>query len=127
MNDDKDIKKLFDNFNPRLSADDDFMARLSRKLDEVEVVKQRNSAYSRFNRHAAVIATIAGFVSGVAASVVVPRLRVFFSVFFETGNIADISLPQFFSWLAVAGVAVVAALSTYEISLSSLGSSGSRF
>ena len=55
MQQDDNIKKLFEDFNPELSSRLDFMARLERNLDAVEIVKQHNSASHKAGRRIAVM------------------------------------------------------------------------
>ncbi len=49
MNDD-DIRDLFKSFEPEISDGDDFIGRLQRNLDSVEMVKARNESFHRSNR-----------------------------------------------------------------------------
>lgn len=75
MQQDDNIKKLFEDFNPELSSRLDFMARLERNLDAVEIVKQHNSASHKAGRRIAVMSGLAGVVVGLLLAMVMPYLR----------------------------------------------------
>ena len=72
MQQDDNIKKLFEDFNPELSSRLDFMARLERNLDAVEIVKQHNSASHKAGRRIAVMSGLAGVVVGLLLAMVMP-------------------------------------------------------
>lgn len=67
-----DIKTFFDTFDPDLSPDFGFMKKLECNLDSVEIVKECNAAFNRRQRRAALVATIAGFIAGVAFTCLLP-------------------------------------------------------
>ena len=73
MEDDK-LKEIFSNFEPGLSSDLSFMARLQHNLDAVEIIKRHNAAQRAQNRRAVAIAAIVGFVVGVLFSLSLPYL-----------------------------------------------------
>ena len=75
MQQDDNIKKLFEDFNPELSSRLDFMARLDRNLDAVEMVKQHNSASHKAGRRIAVMSGLAGGGVGLLLAMVMPYLR----------------------------------------------------
>ncbi|MDE5735097.1 MAG: hypothetical protein K2H83_08175 [Duncaniella sp.] len=69
-----DIKSLFDGFNPRLSSGADFMARLDRNLERVEMIKAHQQTVRRRGRLAVLLAALAGFVMGALMTLAVPSL-----------------------------------------------------
>lgn len=61
---DKTLEQIFGDFTPDLGNGDAFMARLDRKLDAVEFIKERQEKQLRQYRYA----VMAAFVLGVAVS-----------------------------------------------------------
>lgn len=122
MNDDKLLKDLFAGFEPQLSDSDTFIDRLSSRLDSVEMVRQRNAACSRFNRRSALIAACAGFVVGVVFTLLMPLLLGFFEKIsgrvLDAATLIETDLPRILTWITIALMSVIAALSAYQVSLS---------
>lgn len=85
MEDDK-IKNLFADFNPELSSDTQFMARLQRNLEAVEFVKQQSAIFRKRNKTAVVVAALSGFVVGVLTTLI-------FSAFDVWTSLVYLSLP----------------------------------
>lgn len=120
MKENDEIKDLFAGFNPQVGESRDFMNRLSRNLDTIDMIKKHNIAVRRVNRMAAVIAVIAGFAAGVAATMLLPVLKG------AVGNVETPGISFFFMstpdlvqtglWLLVGVVSVLVALSAYDLS-----------
>lgn len=120
MKENDEIKDLFAGFNPQVGGSRDFMNRLSRNLDTIDMIKKHNIAVRRVNRMAAVIAVIAGFAAGVAATMLLPVLKA------AVGNVETPGISFFFMstpdwvqaglWLLVGVVSVLVALSAYDLS-----------
>ena len=96
------------------------MNRLSRNLDTIDMIKKHNIAVRRVNRMAAVIAVIAGFAAGVAATMLLPVLKAAVGTV-ETPGISFffMSVPDLVQtalWLLVGVVSVLVALSAYDLS-----------
>ena len=106
---DDSIKKLFEDFNPPLGSDADFMKRLNKRLDAVEYIKEKAAADSRRNRLSLWVA--AGFLAGSLTTLAVPYL---------TGLLASLDIASEYTssipWIAVAAMAIVSALSAYDLS-----------
>ncbi len=124
MEDDK-IKKLFSDFEPEISSDFQFMTKLQRNMDAVEIVRQHTSAQRKRGRTAVLIAAVAGFISGI----------IFTSLFSLIGNwitTIQISIPRLHispisidfrliaACIAMATVSVITALNAYEIAMARL-------
>lgn len=125
MEDDK-IKDLFSSFEPEMPSDFQFMARLRRSMEAVELVKQHNLAMRRRNKKAVVIAALSGFAAGVLLTLLFPLVGDWISV-------VSISIPhmgispitieyQLVAWIVVAIVSVLIAFNVYEIAMSRLAS-----
>lgn len=111
----EEFRNLFNNYEPELSSMTQFMDKLRHSLDAVEFVKQRNMAMRRRNRLALVIATLAGFLSGVILTLALPYFVNLFSVtnviIPRSGLIIDLRIV---TWGLIAVVSVVISLNTYE-------------
>lgn len=123
MDDDK-LKKLFDNFDPELSSSFQFMDRLKKNMEAVEIVKQHNAELKKRNKLAVAIAAVSGFVMGVILTLLFPLVGNWVSTF-------NLSIPQlqisaitinysFVAWIIMAGVSIITALNAYEIALAKL-------
>lgn len=124
MEDDK-FRSLFAGFDPELSTDFQFMHKLERSLNSVEMVKQRVSETRSRSRKAVAFAAVAGFIVGFLFSLALPYL---------SGIVADrqLALPAesvanafaehftLIAWTVIGATSVFAALNTYELSLSLL-------
>ncbi len=124
MNDD-DIRDLFKSFEPEISDGDDFIGRLQRNLDSVEMVKARNESFHRSNRVAAAVAAMAGFVAGGLMTAGVPWLKgILGQVCVRVGGAQMVSgwhdINTVIAWVVVASAAVVTSVSAYEICMSSV-------
>lgn len=108
---DDSIKKLFEDFNPGLSSDADFMKRLNDRLDAVEYIKEKAAADSRRNRLSLWVASLAGFLAGSLTTLAVPYLTRLLASLDIASEYAS-SIP----WIAVAAMAIVSALSVYDLS-----------
>lgn len=124
MEEDK-IKSLFSNFEPELSSDFQFMNKLQRNLNSVDLIKRHNAEVHSRSRKAIAIAAVVGFIVGFLFSQALPYLS-------ETVANWQLTLPSesvmnafannftTIAWLIIGGMSVSAALSSYEISLSLL-------
>ena len=108
---DDSIKKLFEDFNPGLSSDADFMKRLNDRLDAGEYIKEKAAADSRRNRLSLWVASLAGFLAGSLTTLAVPYLTELLASLKIASEYAS-SIP----WIAVAAMAIVSALSAYDLS-----------
>lgn len=119
MEDDK-LKSLFAEFQPELSSDRQFMNRLERNMESVEIVKRRVEEMRARNRRAVTVAAVVGFVVGFLFSLTLPYL---------SGVVAgwQLTLPEesvmsvladwfaVISWVVIGAVAVTAAINTYDM------------
>ena len=116
-----ELKSLFDDFQPRLPSEADFMSRLTRNLDAVEMVRSHNVSVNRAHRRAALYAAIAGFVVGILFSLAIPTISSWihslrlpeFQLFYH--DAPDLLLTAV--WIVIGSVSLVTALNTYEISV----------
>ena len=119
MEDDK-IKLLFQDFQPGLSSDFDFIRKLERNLNSVEIVREQSALLRRRSKRAVIIAAIVGFVTGFLASFLVPYF----------GNIVSemqLSMPDSsamkllvdyqmtFAWVIVGSLSLIMSYNAYDI------------
>ncbi len=123
MKDDK-IKELFSDFKPELSSSFEFMTKLQRNMEAVEIVKQHQAALKKRNRMAVAIAAVCGFAMGVILTLLFPLISDWVSTlsislpYLHTGNLKfDFS---YVAWLIVAGASVLTSVNAYEIAMAKL-------
>jgi hypothetical protein len=120
MEDDK-LKELFNNFQPEMPSSLQFMAKLQKNMERVEILKQHNLAIKRRNKLAVCIAATIGFLMGVILTLLFPLIGSWVSTF-------SISLPHlqissltidysFVGWIIMAVTCIITALNAYEIAL----------
>lgn len=124
MEDDK-LKSLFANFEPELSSDFRFMNKLQRNLNSVEMIKQHNAEVRARSKKAVAIAAVVGFIVGFMFSLSLPYLNHAVSnwqLTLPSESMLNTFANNFTSiaWLVIGGTSVIAALNSYEISLSLL-------
>ncbi|WP_290460556.1 hypothetical protein [Bacteroides caecimuris] len=124
MEDDK-LKSLFSKFEPELSTDFRFMNKLQRNLNSVEIIKQHTAEVRSRNKKAVAIAAFVGFIVGFLFSLSLPYLCTAVSnwqLTLPSESIMNAFANNFsiIAWLFIGGASVLAALNSYEISLSLL-------
>lgn len=124
MEDDK-LKSLFSNFEPDMSSDFQFMNKLQKSLNSVEIIRQHTAEVRTRSKKAVAIAAVVGFIVGFLFSLSLPYLNEAVSNWQLTLPHESIlnSLANNFTtiaWLIIGGTSVIAALNSYEISLSLL-------
>lgn len=124
MEDDK-LKSLFSNFEPELSSDFQFMNKLQRNLNSVELIKQHTAEVRSRSRKAVAIAAIVGFIVGFLFSLSLPYLTDAVSnwqLTLPSESVMNVFANNFtiIAWLVIGGTSVFAALNSYEVSLSLL-------
>ncbi|MBD5171560.1 MAG: hypothetical protein HDT07_06100 [Bacteroidales bacterium] len=119
MEEDDKIKELFTGFNPAMDSDRDFMDRLTRSLDSVEMIRERATELRRRNRRAVVAAALVGFVTGIAFTLAMTFIKGWI------GNLlthipstpASTDTPAIIGWVITAAASILAALGTYELAV----------
>lgn len=124
MEDDK-LKFLFMNFEPELSSDSQFMNKLQQNLNSVEIIKQHSAEIRARSKKAVVIAAFVGFIVGFLFSLSLPYLSEAVSnwqLTLPSESVMNTLANNFttIAWLVIGGTSVLAALNSYEISLSLL-------
>lgn len=124
MEDDK-LKKLFSDFEPELSSDLRFMDTLRRNLNSVEIIKRHTAEVRARNKAAVAVAAAVGFIVGFLFSLSLPILSAAVSDWQARlpGASMLYALADNFTviaWLVIGGTSVLAAINTYEVSLTLL-------
>ncbi|MBD5183068.1 MAG: hypothetical protein HDS99_04670 [Bacteroidales bacterium] len=109
---DKDIKKLFDGFNPSLNDTDKFLRRLENSMDGVEFIRQSQKNTLRHYRRAAVISGIFGFLCGCVMMLLLPWIS---SLFNNIPAISDFS--DIIAWVIAVGVTVGVCFTSFLMSV----------
>ncbi|MCM1052018.1 MAG: hypothetical protein NC349_08655 [Paenibacillus sp.] len=120
MQQDDNIKKLFEDFNPELSSRLDFIVRLERNLDAVEMVKQRNSASHRAGRRIAVMAGLAGVAVGLILAMVMPYVMPVLAKMIGAYDIDAAVVNDMVTvgiYCVVGLISILVSVSTYDIAL----------
>lgn len=82
---DDNLQQLFDDFQPTLADNDQFMQSLSNKLDAIDYITQRQLAQKRCYRRTLVITLVAGIVGG-------GLLTAFALLYLQPGSLFTLSL-----------------------------------
>lgn len=116
------IKEIFADFNPEISSDISFLARLQSNLDSVEMIRARNKVINKRNKLAVVIAACVGFIAGFLFSIGLPYISAML------GNIIN-AFPQgvythalldntlTLTWILIGAATIFISLNTYNASL----------
>lgn len=123
MEDDK-LKELFKDFNPELSSSVQFISKLEKNMEMVEMLKQHNVKLKRRNKLAVAIAAASGFVMGIIMTLLFPLIKNLgstISISFPHLSVSNLSIDySYVAWIIMAGVCVITALNAYEIALAKL-------
>jgi hypothetical protein len=129
MEDDK-LKELFTNFQPEMSSSLQFMAKLQKNMEQVEILRQHHLAIKERNKLAVCIAAAIGFLVGVILTLLFPLIGSWvstFSISLPHLQISSITIDySFVGWMIVAVTCVIIALNAYEIALVKLTPKESR-
>lgn len=121
---DDNIRNLFNDFQPELSSSFQFMSKLKKNMEILEILKHREIALKKRNKLAVVIAAVSGFVMGIILSLLLPLIGNWVATFrVSLPHIQSSSLTIDYSplaWIVMAGVCIITALNTYEIALAKL-------
>ncbi len=116
MEDDR-LQDIFREFEPELSSSFQFMTRLQKNMEAVEIVKQYHAAQTRRNRWAVAIAGMAGFAVGVVMTLLFPLITEWIASFNFTIALSHSSTLNFdfryLAWLLVAALSVLTSVGVY--------------
>jgi hypothetical protein len=128
MDDDK-IKEIFSNFDPDMSSSFQFMTKLRKNMEAVEIVKQHNIAIKKRNRIAVTVAALCGFIMGVILTTLFPTICSWassLSISIPQMHISTITIDvNIVAWMITAGMCVITAISAYDIAMAKLSTKDS--
>lgn len=116
---DEKLRELFTRFEPELEPDQLFLAHLEKQMRAIEILREYNVKFRRRNRIAVIAAALAGFVTGVIFTLLLPSFSQWLTTVSFT--IPYVSLPamtinlEYLSWAVMAILSVAAAVSVYEL------------
>lgn len=124
--DDKLLKDLFAAFDPELPSDTRFVDSLQRRLDSVELIRQRSAELRSRSRKAMVIAALVGFVAGMLFSFAIPYVghavasaSISLLPGAAMGVLADNHL--IITWFVIAVTSVFLTINAYDVAFCLLG------
>lgn len=122
MEQDQEIRKLFDGFEPTLSDPDEFIKHIEADLKAIDRVKSYNILINRRNRRSVVVASIVGFAVGALFAIFYPSVLEAISHIDLDSNIAVADYAEsIIGWLIIAGISLISAIATYDLSRVSIG------
>ncbi len=124
MEEDK-LKSLFAEYRPELSPERDFLVRLERNLESVEIIREQNEKMRQWNKIACLLSAGVGFVVGFLFSLCIPFIGKTVSQWHLTLPKTSVWLPiadyyMVISWVVILITTTIITLNAYEITLSVL-------
>ena len=121
MEEDK-LRDLFEGYDPDMDSGRIFIERLEHNLDSVELIHEQNARAVRRNKIAVFVASIAGLLTGLLFSSLLPYLEAFMSglelkIKINTGIIEIADYYHVLTWIIIGGISVMVSLSTYDLIL----------
>lgn len=120
MNDDNKLKNLFAAYEPELSSEAQFMERLQRKMQAVEILKAKTAKMRRRNRLAVIIAAITGFITGASFTLCYPYLLNFVNDIASASAIMASMAASYGNiaiWTVIATITATLSFTAYDITL----------
>lgn len=121
---DNDIRELFSDFRPALTSEDDFMRQLDKRLDAVETLKLITTRQKHANRIAVAAALLAGFTSGVACTLLMPKMMIIATNLLGPLALTYSNMPETLCWLGMAAVSSLVATGVFSAARASAYRSG---
>lgn len=121
---DKDLRQLFQSFQPELSSDTRFMSTLLANMQKVEFLRHQQEIARRQNRIAVTVAAVIGFISGVLFMLAMPYISAFIATLASRipsslPALADVTgILPLLTWLIVGLITVTLSVSSYQLTLS---------
>ena len=112
------IRKLFEDSLPEMSADRNFINRVETGIKGVDIVKASIESYRRRNRIAAVISGFAGFLCGVILTSLYPFINALIMPgILHIANMTSsvVMLVNIIVWILIAVVCLSVSLGTYPL------------
>lgn len=119
---DKEIRDLFETFNPELEPDFSFMSRLEHAMDSVELIREKQAIRRRHQRLAMAIAAAVGVLSGILMSLLFPWLwdsitAVHSNIHHAVACMSEPPLRPIYYCVVIGLISVLTTVSAYDITL----------
>lgn len=119
-----ELKDIFSGFDPELSSGPEFMERLKRNMDAVDLVRAHNAAIRRRSRIAVAIAAVCGFFAGVLLTLALPAAMEWIATLrFSIPHLGVEAARmgcQIIMWIVLAVVPVLIAVNAYDFAMARL-------
>lgn len=126
---DDNIRSLFADFDPDLSSSFQFMDRVEREIDNMEIVHKHLTARRQRSRIAMAVAACVGFVVGFVQALYIPYFEALIQGVslpampdFVTRFAPDFDAIAMILWVCIGVIVIVASVGSYELTLSLLPS-----
>ena len=126
---DDNIRSLFADFDPDLSSSFQFMDRVEREIDNMEIVHKHLTARRQRSRIAMSFAACVGFVVGFVLALYIPYFEALIQGVslpampdFATRFAPDFDAIAMILWVCIGVIVIVASVGSYELTLSLLPS-----
>lgn len=119
--DDRNIREMFESFDPKRSPDYLFLSRLEDAMDSVEMIRQKQAIHRRSQRRAMAAATAIGIVSGIILSYILPWTGIY--LFSQHSSIVhsiacqECSINPVWYWIVIGLMSALMTFSAYDITL----------
>lgn len=105
---DDELRGLFQSFNPELNQDAEFLQKLERNMNLLDMAAKYNAKFKKENRLSAALAALGGFVAGVISTLIMPfivtKVIAFSSGFTNVVYSIDPLVTSIISWVMVGAV-----------------------
>ena len=114
--DDRELRQLFADFQPRQSSSAQFMQRLDIKLDAVEMIRTRLDAQRQRSRLALAISGLCGVVTGILLSVCFPTIANIVTAILDSFKYtAELPVATILAWVLIAATIAGIATAAYNV------------
>lgn len=114
--DDRELRQLFADFQPRQSSSAQFMQRLDIKLDAVEMIRTRLDAQRQRSRLALAISGLCGVVTGILLSVCFPTIANMVTAILDSFKYtAELPVATILAWVLIAATTAGIATAAYNV------------
>lgn len=119
------LKDIFKEYEPSLSSRLAFMERLERNLNAVEIIHQENARATKRNRLAVILASLAGFLTGILFSFALPYISDTIAAIEDsiptnsmlTNLNAILEFQSVIAWIIIGAISVFTSIGTYNMVL----------
>ncbi|MGN0222748.1 MAG: hypothetical protein ACI4AM_01845 [Muribaculaceae bacterium] len=116
QSDDRALRELFADFQPRQTSSAQFMQRLDIKLDAVEMIRTRLDAQRQRSRRALAFSGLCGVVTGILLSICFPTIANMVTAMLDTFKYtAELPVATILTWVLIAATTAGIATAAYNL------------